>query len=136
MNAGRQYLWAFVALVIAIVLAYILISLARDNPGQTAFGEVQQVQRAQGPTPPPPCIEPSVEETIRRLALLGLENAMADRTEKLFEVWMRDDAGQPGRAQVGINQAINAFVRARDLMLGWNPVPCTTIYPPPPEQKQ
>ena len=130
----KDYLWALITLIIAIILAIILLSVARDSDAP-----------AQSQTPAPPFITASMQEDIRRLAHRGLADAMEDRIKVLFEVWMKDpEADQPRRASNGIRQAISAYVRSYDMINGWSPETCTTVYPPEagvptitlPEQKQ
>ena len=46
---------------------------------------------------------------IRALALDALDEALKERIKSLFQVWMRDDTGQPDRAATGARQAIKAY---------------------------
>ena len=92
-----------------------------------------------GPTPKTTaCIEPIRIEEIRKLAMNALNDAFSERVRHLFEIWMRDETGQPQRASTGIQQAIRAYDRSHDLVIGWSPNPCTTIGVPgqPPEERQ
>jgi len=42
----------------------------------------------------------------------GLDAAYRSRVQHLFEIWMKDEAGQPGRAIVGVQQARRAYIEA------------------------
>jgi len=42
----------------------------------------------------------------------ALDEAYKERVRHLFEVWMKDESGQPGRASVGVAQARRAYIHA------------------------
>ena len=42
----------------------------------------------------------------------ALDEAYKSRVLHLFEVWMKDETGQPGRATVGVRQARRAYIEA------------------------
>jgi len=42
----------------------------------------------------------------------ALDEAYKERVRHLFEVWMKDESGQPGRAIVGVRQARRAYIEA------------------------
>lgn len=73
---------------------------------------------------PEPCMNEEMRERLRMLALTALDSAFGDKIEQLWAVWLRDDAGQPARAQLGTKQAIRAYLHAHDLMEKWNPPEC------------
>jgi hypothetical protein len=106
----KEWLWAIISLVIAIVLSYILLSLAQDE----AQSKV-----------PFDCVDPTERERVRDLALEGIDNGLKQAMTHLFEVWQKDpNTEQPRRAQVGTTNAINAHNRARKLALAWDPPTC------------
>lgn len=108
----REYLWALLTLIIAIALAFILLSLARDD----AQSKV-----------PYDCVDPTERERIRQLAFDGIDKGLVEAMTHLFDIWQRDPQNsQPQRAQVGTTNAINAHIRARKLAFAWDPPPCPT----------
>lgn len=44
----------------------------------------------------------------------AIEQAYLDQIKHLFEIWMRDDTGQPARAVTGAKQARKAFEQTMD----------------------
>jgi len=42
----------------------------------------------------------------------AMDEAYKERVRHLFEVWMKDETGQPGRAIVGVRQARRAYIEA------------------------
>lgn len=72
------------------------------------------------------CIDAETRETIRALMLEGLDTAFKEHIVRMFEVWMRDERGQPDRAKVGVRQGIKAYMGARQGALDWLPPECPT----------
>ena len=106
----KEWIWAIVSLVIAIVLAYVLLSLARDDAQSKVAYD---------------CVDPTERERIRDLALEGIDNGLRNAMSHLFDIWVKDpNTEQPKRGQVGTTNAINAHNRARKLALAWNPPDC------------
>jgi hypothetical protein len=89
-----------------------------------AFALFEIVRAQQSASQPIECVEPDLRESIRAIVLKGLDDAMRDRAQHLFEVWMRDERDQPKRASTGMQQAISAYIQSRSLALKWNPTPC------------
>lgn len=54
----------------------------------------------------------AVDERITRLCNEALDQALRGQIAHLFEVWMKDDDGQPERAKAGAQKAIAAFRQA------------------------
>jgi len=44
----------------------------------------------------------------------ALDEAYKGRVAHIFDVWLRDEAGQPGRATVGVQNARRAYIHARE----------------------
>ena len=87
---------------------------------------------AQAPLPP----MQRDDEYIRRQLLDAADEALRDRINHLFGVWMQDPTDQPRRALVGAHRAINAYkdiVRALERE-DWKIVapaePTGTLFPP------
>jgi hypothetical protein len=104
----REYMWALATLVMAIALAYILLSIARDDASP-------QTQR---------CVDHETRERIRNLSLDGYDEALKAHTAKLFSIWISDEHDQPKRAQAGTQKGINAYIRSRELAMAWLPPEC------------
>jgi hypothetical protein len=106
----REWLWAIISLLIAIVLSYILLSIARDEAlSKVEVGCIDSVQR----------------ENIRAIMLKAADRGLEEQVVHLFEIWVRDPSvEQPKRAQVGANNAVNAHIRARKAAMAWSPPEC------------
>ena len=116
-NLNRKLEWwqALLALVIAMTLAYAIVSLSSD----AAESKVQW-----------DCVDPTERERVRQLVFDGIDNGLKNAMAHLFDIWQRDpENSQPKRAQVGTTNAINAHNRARKFTLAWQPPTC-----PPPEK--
>jgi hypothetical protein len=70
------------------------------------------------------CIDIDSRQRLRALQLEAIDEAYKDSVKHLFEIWMRDPAGQPQRARVGLSLATEAYVHARGVVLKWNPLVC------------
>ena len=72
-----------------------------------------------------PCAVDETREQVRSLVLDGLDQALRNQMTKLFEIWMRDaHESPPRRATLGMNLAVNSYMRARAGALAWNPPLC------------
>ena len=89
----REWIWAIVSLIIAIVLAYVLVSLAHDAQSQVNV-----------------CVTPEQRDHIRGVMLTAIDRALDEQVGKLFANWVIDGTGQPKRAQTGTNNAIKAHI--------------------------
>lgn len=107
----REWVWAIISLVIAIVLSYILVSLAHDAQSKVDV-----------------CVTSEQRDHIREVMLKAVDNALDNQIDKLFANWVLDNTGQPKRAQVGTNNAIRAFIVARAAVLNWDPHECTASF--------
>lgn len=96
--------------VITIILTLIVIALL---DGREVQSKVEQV-----------CVDPTERETIRELALSGVDEGYKKHVSQLFDIWVKDPHDQPARAKVGMTNGINAYVRARRDSLAWAPVHC------------
>ena len=92
----REWVWAIVSLVIAILLAYILLSLAKDDA---------QSQ--------PPLQRSQYDKRLLALDMAGIEAAYQEQVKLLFMNWMKDPkVGQPHRALTGLRNAAGAYIEA------------------------
>jgi hypothetical protein len=112
----RELLDAIMGLVIAVMLIYILIL----HEAQSEMGEPPKASEP----PKEQCIDWKVQEDIRALTLLGIDNGLKLQVQKLFEIWVRDPHEQPKRATAGMRSVINAYLRARQNAEKWDPPIC------------
>jgi hypothetical protein len=112
----REYLWALMTLVAAILLAFILLNIAeKDAPSEP----VQQVQRRVV------CVDTDTRERIRAIALEAYDAAFKGNLQHLYDILLHDTtAVGVQRASTGAQNSIAAYVKARELALAWNPPEC------------
>jgi hypothetical protein len=64
------------------------------------------------------------DTAVRAIIQAALDSALRNQVEHLFEIWMKDDRGQPQRASTGIRRAVAAYrhaIRAIETeRLTWN----------------
>jgi len=122
MNAGGRFL-----LTIAIVLAA-LLALAMCGYQNWRVEEqdslLDRFGLASAETKPELCMDEQTREEIRGLLLDGLRDALKAHIEHTYEVWLRDDTGQPARARNGVERGIRAYMLARKSTIDWSPPPC------------
>jgi len=70
------------------------------------------------------CVSVEERERIRTVVIEGIDKALKQHVQKLFDIWMKDTSKQPERAIEGMEIGISAHVRARTNALNWNPPPC------------
>ena len=99
--------------VLAIVLGVLLVTFAAGHLS-SASGEPVRAE----------CVDEHTRENVRAIWLEAMDEALKDRVKQLFEIWMKDDRGQPERAANGTQRGINAYLHGRSAALKWNPPPC------------
>jgi hypothetical protein len=95
----KEWMWAIISLVIAIVLAYVLLSLAKDD----AQSEV--------------VVAPSKwDDQIDELERQALGEAFKKHIGQLFNIWVTDNYQPkfPPKAVVGMRNARDAYIRSMD----------------------
>ena|SRR5262252_4766577 len=70
------------------------------------------------------CTDAATREKIKTIMLDALDHALQTHIERMFEVWMRDDRGQPERAKNGTIAGVNAYVSAGRAVAAWAPPDC------------
>ena len=72
------------------------------------------------------CMNMDVElkDKIRALMLTAIDEAFRNHVEHTYEIWMKDDQGQPGRAATGVRNGMIAYLRAFKAAKDWNPRMC------------
>ena len=70
------------------------------------------------------CVDAETQEKIIALTLQAYYQALFNHTMHLFDVWMKEPGSQPTLAQVGTQNGISAYVRARKMAEVWSPPVC------------
>jgi hypothetical protein len=70
------------------------------------------------------CADPTTREKVREIMTEALDIALKQHIVHMFEVWMKDDRGQPDRARVGVSNGIAAYIRASKSVATWSPPDC------------
>jgi hypothetical protein len=69
-------------------------------------------------------MDSDLKEKIRNLMLVAIDEAFRNHVEHSYEIWMKDDTGQPGRAATGVRNGLIAYLRAYKAAKEWNPRMC------------
>jgi hypothetical protein len=70
------------------------------------------------------CADPTTRETVRTIMSEALDTALKNHVVHMFEVWMKDDRGQPERARTGVTNGVAAYLRASKSVAAWAPPGC------------
>jgi len=122
MGAGARF-----AVTLLIVLAALLgLSLCGYNYWDTEpkGSHLLDYMLASAETKPELCMDDKTREQIREVMLNALDTALQQHVIHVYEVWMRDDRGQPERAKFGVELGIRAYLKARKGATEWMPPPC------------
>jgi len=126
MNAGQRFL---LTIAIALAAIFALALCGRDYwqvEEQSSTGDMFRIASAESQIVQlSPCMDEQTREQIRAVMLEALDNSLKSHIEHVFEVWLRDDRGQPGRARTGVQQGIAAYLLARKGTMDWAPPPCS-----------
>jgi len=98
----REWIWAIVSLVIAIVLSYILLSLAKDD--------VQPKAEAETWTPS------KWDDHIEVLEKQAIDEAFKKHIAQLYQIWVTDNYQPriPPKALTGARNARDAYIRSME----------------------
>jgi hypothetical protein len=111
----REYFWALLTLVIAIALAFILLSTAKDD----SQGAVQQLP------PLPKCLDSKTRDMIERLTDRAVDQGYQRHVSHLFDVLMGNpNKEQFDRARVGMQNGIKGYLLAQEYIDTWTPPLC------------
>jgi len=97
----KEWVWAIISLVIAIVLAYVLLSLAKDD-AQSA--------------PEPALVTSKWDDQIDELEKQALGEAFKKHIMQLYSIWVTDNYQPriPPRALSGARNARDAYIRSME----------------------
>src|SRR5262245_46454410 len=104
-NSAKQYIYGAIAFIIAVLLAYALLALARDD----ASGQVQDQIII---LLPPSKWDDKLDELDRK----ALDEAYVAKIKQLFDVWVREGLTSSEGPAKGHAQARRAYIAAHDAM--------------------
>ena len=111
----RRDLWALLTLIIAVALAFILLSTAKDD----SQGATQQLP------PLPKCLDSKTRDTIERLTDRAVDQGYQRHVSHLFDVLMGNpNREQFDRARVGMQNGIKGYLLAQEHINTWTPPLC------------
>jgi uncharacterized membrane protein YgcG len=126
MTFGTRFLLTIV-LVLAAMLGLSLCGYnywdAEPQKDASTLGFMLSSAESQ-PVELPMCMDEKTREQMRVVMIEALDEALKDHVKRVFEVWLRDDRGQPGRARTGVSQGLKAYLGARQGALDWAPPLC------------
>jgi len=79
---------------------------------------------ASADTKPELCMDAEQRERIRTVLFDALDIGLKEQIQHVYEIWLRDETGQPARAKTGVENAIRAYLSARKGAENWSPPPC------------
>jgi hypothetical protein len=112
MTAASQ---AVVAGALALLLGTCCPPLPLPNVG---------FEMAAAQSTPVMCAEPAAREAVRTIMVDALDTALKQHIVHMFEVWMKDDRGQPERARTGVTNGVAAYLKASKSVSSWSPPDC------------
>ena len=125
MTTGQRFL-VTIFIVLAIMFALSLCGYRYWEPKEQAstFDIFKLASAESTPVELPPCMDSATREKIRNIMYEAIDEALKEHIMKMYDVWMKDDRGQPGRAATGVRQGIKAYLGARMGVDKWDPPPC------------
>lgn len=109
----RDYWWALITLIIAIALAFMLLSTAKDETKSATL------------PPLPKCLDSKTRDTIERLTDRAVDQGYQRHVSHLFDVLMGNpNKEQFDRARVGMQNGIKGYLLAQEYIETWTPPLC------------
>jgi hypothetical protein len=105
--------------VVALALA-LLLGTCCSAPQLPNVG----FEMASAQSTPVICADPTARETVRTIMSEALDIALKNHVVHMFEVWMKDDRGQPERARTGVTNGVAAYLKASKSVSAWSPPDC------------
>ena len=117
-------------IVLAAAAIALAVTLVSSQEGPTIKSESYVVVQDPAGVVKMMCVsDDDLREKVRQILLDGLDDALKTQIETVYAVWMRDNAGQPQRAAVGVRKAIVAYLEGRTSALNWSPPLCAPGLP-------
>jgi len=124
MTQGHQFLVS-ISVALAVLFGLSLLGYQYWEPTEQAPSPLWMMASAESePAELTLCMDTTTRERVRTIMYEALDEALKDHIMKMYEVWMRDDRGQPGRASTGARQGVKAYLGARQAVDKWEPNPC------------
>ena len=112
---NREYGWALLTLIIAVALAFILLSVAQDDNSKGA------AQLA----PLSKCLDSKTRDHIERLTDRAVDQGYQRHVSHLFDVLMGNpNTEQFNRARNGMQNGIKGYLLAQEHINSWTPLVC------------
>jgi len=113
----------FMSVVLNVILALALIGhdYWEIVPQEGTF---PSFRLASAENKPELCMDEQTREQVRSVMLDALDAALKEHITHLYEVWLKDDSGQPLRAKTGTERGVRAYLSARKGALDWSPPAC------------
>src|SRR5262245_35336547 len=102
-SGGRR-----IRIMVSVVAAhrYVGLAVALAACAPPASAPSPDFMRASAESKPELCMDDENRERSRKIMLEALDAALKGKVQELYEVWLRDAAGQPGRAAKGMDGAL------------------------------
>jgi hypothetical protein len=124
----NRWMWIFIAVVCLLILlafvGYLTGNWNEDEAEKPGYPMFSLASAESTPVELGPCMNEETREQIRTVMLEALDEALKEHVKHVFEVWLKDERGQPERARTGVRQGIRAYLGARKGALDWTPPPC------------
>jgi hypothetical protein len=112
----REYFWALITLTVAIALAFILLTVAKDDNNSQGASQLPTL---------PPCLDSKTRDTIERLTDRAVDQGYQRHVSHLFDVLMGNpNTEQFNRARVGMQNGIKGYLLAQEHINSWTPPVC------------
>jgi hypothetical protein len=125
MKFGQRFL---LTLIIIIIILFALAALGyftgNWNEDETARPGYGLASAASQHVELGPCMDEPTRERMRAVMLEALDEALKEHVKHVFEIWLKDERGQPDRARTGVRQGIKAWLGAHRGALEWMPPSC------------
>src|SRR5262245_7073975 len=72
----------------------------------------------------PVCMDAATREQVKAVMYDALDEALKDHIKHVFEIWLKDERGQPGRAKTGVEIGVRAYINAKRGVGDWAPPLC------------
>jgi hypothetical protein len=118
----NRWVWTFIIVVVVLLLlaciGYFTGNWNEDESARPGYGLASAQSQIVV------CVDAATREKVRAIALDALDDALKEHIRHMFEVWMKDDRGQPERARNGVNNGITAYAKASKSAAEWMPPMC------------
>ena len=121
----RVMLTAAIVIILLILLACVGYMTGNWNEDEAARpGYFNMASAESQPVELEPCMDATTRERLRSIMFDALDSALKSHIEHVFEIWLKDERGQPARAATGVRQGIKAHQSARIATQNWSPPIC------------